>query len=225
LKSLRDDFQWLRGEDGVVDHSQAVEILARLLAPLLSAEGFELFAPDGPGLGVDLVAGTPTGKDRFQVSVAIEYKHHGQGCPIGVDTVRELMGAAAAIPYDRAPLIGRFGFTAAAREHARRLEPISIELMDLAGIEAWIHRYETGQPRNAHRVQLLIQSISHEFAQLVARHPETLDYLEWRDLERMMARVMEGLGFKTTLTPPSKDGGKDLVLICSATDGVVSQIC
>jgi hypothetical protein len=39
-----------------------------------------------------------------------------------------------------------------------------------------------------------------------------LDHLEWRDLERMMARVMEGLGFKVTLTPPSKDGGKDLIL-------------
>lgn len=35
----------------------------------------------------------------------------------------------------------------------------------------------------------------------------------------MMARVMEGLGFECELTPPSKDGGKDLILVWRATSG------
>lgn len=74
------------------------------------------------------------------------------------------------------------------------------------------------------RVQTLVRSISHKFAKLVADNPETLDHLEWRDLERMMARVMEGLGFDCTLTPPSKDGGKDLILVCHATSGKESFI-
>ena len=33
-----------------------------------------------------------------------------------------------------------------------------------------------------------------------------------------MARVMEGLGFRVTLTPPSKDGGKDLILVCTVAN-------
>lgn len=91
-----------------------------------------------------------------------------------------------------------------------------MELLDLEGIDASIRRQESGKPTNAARIQLLIRSISHDFARLVASDPESLDHLEWRDLERMMARVMEGLGFQTTLTPPSKDGGKDLILAFNA---------
>ena len=80
FQQLRQDLQWLRGEDGVVATAQAIEVLARLLAPLLAAEGLELFAPDSPGLEVDLCAPTPGGEDGYQVSLEIEYKHHGGGC-------------------------------------------------------------------------------------------------------------------------------------------------
>ena len=85
-------------------------------------------------------------------------------------------------------------------------------MLDLRDIGQWIARVETEKPSNAAIFQLLIRSICHEFAIAVAADPAMLDQLEWRDLERMMARVMEGLGFKVTLTPPSKDGGKDLIL-------------
>ncbi len=221
---LREHLQWLRGEDGVVPSSQAVEVLARLLAPLFSAEGLELLAPDRSSTGVDLVATAPTGANSFTMSVAVEYKHHGGGRPIGVEAVRQLLKHVGPTPHKRAMLIGRFGFTSTAREAARRREPISIELLDLDGLGAWIRRVEVGKPSNASCVEMLITSISHEFASLVAANPETLDHLEWRDLERMMARVMEGLGFNTTLTPPSKDGGKDLILVCDATNGEESFV-
>jgi len=160
----------------------------------------------------------------FRKALAIEYRHHGMGRPLDVDAVESLLTRIGTTPYERAMLIGRFGFTDAARAVAHRLEPISAELLDLDGLAAWIRRIETGLPANAARVQLLIRAISHEFAQLVASDPETLDHLEWRDLERMMARVMEGLGFQTTLTPPSKDGGKDIIVVCQAEKGEESYI-
>jgi Restriction endonuclease len=50
----------------------------------------------------------------------------------------------------------------------------------------------------------------------VASNPQYLDELEWRDVERLMATVFSRLGFNVQLTPPSKDGGKDLVLECLA---------
>jgi hypothetical protein len=223
---LRRDLQWLRGEDGVVPAEQAVAVLSRILAPLLHAEGLELFAPESAGLGVDLFAarrsddkGTP-----YQASVAIEYEHHGQGRPIDADAIDQLIENLGKTPYDRAMLIGRFGFTKPAMEAARSLEPVAIELLDLEGIGAWIDRLEIGKPDYAERIQVLIKSISHEFAKLVSQTPDALDHLEWRDLERMMARVMAGLGFECELTPPSKDGGKDLILVWRAKSGDQSFI-
>lgn len=49
-------------------------------------------------------------------------------------------------------------------------------------------------------------------AYAIARDPTQLDHpdLEWRDLERVLREVFEGLGFATKLTRPAKDGGFDL---------------
>jgi hypothetical protein len=193
IERLRQYLDWLKGEDGVVPPSQAIDVMARVLAPLLAAEGLELFAPETPGLGVDLCAATPSGDSGYKVSLAIEYKHHGGGNPLDVDDVTRFSDHMGKTPYNRAMLIGRFGFTDAAREAARRLEPVFLELLDLGGIGAWVTRHETGKPANAAQMQLMIQSFSHELAQRVAANPEFLDELEWRDLERMMARVMEGI--------------------------------
>ena len=59
-----------------------------------------------------------------------------------------------------------------------------------------------------------IKDVSRKFAQLIAEDPSNLGSLEWRDLERTMAEVLEGLGFSVELTPGSKDGGKDLIIKC-----------
>lgn len=224
---LKRDLQWLRGEDGVVPAAEAVKVLTRLLSPLLDAEGLDLFEPGSPELGVDLFAARRDDDqdgERYQVSVAIEYKHHGGGKPIDADAIDQLITHMGKTSYDRAMLIGRFGFTEAAVEAARLREPVSVELLDLEGIGAWIRRLEVGKPGYAEKVQILIRSLSHEFANLVSQTPDALDHLEWRDLERMMARVMEGLGFECELTPPSKDGGKDLILMWRAKSGDQSFI-
>jgi len=212
---LRDQVRWLRGEDGVVPESEAISVLATVLGPLLSLEGFNLsLADSSQDSGFDLLAFRAKGGSASALAVGVEYKHRGGGRPIDVAQVRQLARVNSLSPFDRVLLIGRFGFTPGAIELARQLQPVSIELLDLADVEGWIDRVESGSPDNAKRIELLIRSISHEFAQLVASDAEALDHLEWRDLERLMARVMEGIGFDVTLTPPSKDGGKDLVLSC-----------
>lgn len=63
-------------------------------------------------------------------------------------------------------------------------------------------------------VQQLIKGISQKFAEIVATNPSALDELEWRDIERLLAEVFDGIGFSVELTPPSKDGGKDIILQC-----------
>jgi hypothetical protein len=76
----------------------------------------------------------------------------------------------------------------------------------------------------AHLVVRLIREVSDKMARLVAEDPRALDKMEWRDVERMMAVVLEGLGFDAELTPASKDGGKDIVLRLWTDDGWVTYV-
>jgi len=56
-------------------------------------------------------------------------------------------------------------------------------------------------------------------AQRLARSPEEIGTIEWRDLERVLREVFEGMGFETTLTRSSKDGGFDLELVVNGAQG------
>ncbi len=203
----------------------AEDVLARVLQPLLSIEGFQhIERPRGGDQGFDFEATNPEPQPGKFASVGIQYKHFGRDRPIGVNEVRTLLGAGVVATHPRLMLIGRFGFTRSAVDAARHSHPLTEDLLDLNDIEQWISRVQNQRSNNEAIFQALIRSISHEFAKSVAADPEMLDQLEWRDLERMMARILEGLGFKVTLTPPSKDGGKDLVLTYSAAKGGLSVI-
>ncbi len=224
FEEIREDLRWLRGEDGVVPEAQATAVLARVLTPLLFVEGFTVSEQHGSQeSGLDLLAKSSSGK-LVSGGIGIEYKHHGKGKPIGLEAVEQLLHSSQFSQFDRLMLIGRFGFTIEAREAAERTDPVRIDLLDLTGIERWVDRVEAGQPDYANQVQILIKGVSHEFAKIVAANPEALDHLEWRDLERMMERVMSELGFSVTLTPASKDGGKDLILRCRVRQNEQSYV-
>ncbi len=49
-------------------------------------------------------------------------------------------------------------------------------------------------------------------AERLAQNPDEIRTLEWRDLERVLREVFEGMSFDTTLTRSGKDGGFDLSL-------------
>lgn len=51
-----------------------------------------------------------------------------------------------------------------------------------------------------------------ECAELIARNAMELHNVDWRDLERILREVFEGIGFETVLTRSAKDGGFDLEL-------------
>lgn len=65
----------------------------------------------------------------------------------------------------------------------------------------------------------IIEAASKELAILICNEPGKLEELEWRDLERMLAVVFNGIGFETQLTRPAKDGGKDIVISFMALKG------
>jgi hypothetical protein len=184
LKSL---LQWLRTEDGVAPKPDVAKALGAVLLPLLKEEGLQLFSKSESTSNTIDFAAQPIDEPNEGLTVAIEYKHYGRGVALNVNAVKQLLGAIASGAFNRAMLISRFSFTDAAKEAACTAE-LKLELHDLSTISAWIDRLEKNQTTNFKRVQLLVRSISHEFAKLVAANEETLEHLEWRDFERIGIR-------------------------------------
>jgi restriction endonuclease Mrr len=60
----------------------------------------------------------------------------------------------------------------------------------------------------------LMDRFVRDIIRVIARNRAELENVEWRVLEQVLAAAFEGIGFDTHLTPPSKDGGKDIVLEC-----------
>lgn len=207
--------QWLRGEDGVASESVINDAIGDILLPLLAAEGLELQAPKNRDKAPIDYAARRSNDRSGKLSVAIEYKHRNRGRAIEARVVQQLLGKIAAGPFDRALIISRTGFTNEAVAIADEA-PLIIELHDLQTLSDWVDRVSSDIPHVSESVAILVKTLSHEFAKLVATDSSVLDHLEWRDVERMMSRVMSGLGFDVTLTPSSKDGGKDLILRCQA---------
>jgi hypothetical protein len=135
-------------------------------------------------------------------------------------------GANPTDPYDFTPSDeGRYG---------PMVEPLRLDigrLLEIASQNRWtddtpVHTwFFDGPPYNAEAVVIqAISELSNQLVGLVAADPAFLDHVEWRDLERMLSLVFTGLGFDVDLTPPSKDGGKDLVLRCQVSGASKSYV-
>ena len=97
-----------------------------------------------------------------------------------------------------------------------------IQIIDFRRILEWIQSIEISPDDSEFR--MLLNWVTDRLARLIARNPIQLWTLEWRDLERMLATVFEGLGFEVELTPPAKDGGKDIILSCYVHGQAMSYI-
>lgn len=63
-------------------------------------------------------------------------------------------------------------------------------------------------------IAVIIRGAMRGIASQIAKNASYLAEVEWRDLERMLHEVFEGLGFTARLTRPGKDGGFDVELQC-----------
>lgn len=70
------------------------------------------------------------------------------------------------------------------------------------------------------QLDFIIRTAMKAIARMIAKHPISLQAVEWRDLERVLREVFESLGFTVELTRSGKDGGFDLKLQCKDTSGV-----
>ncbi len=90
-----------------------------------------------------------------------------------------------------------------------------IEIINLNDLESWAENLKGEFSKEVlNEVQILIRQISRKFISLISKNPDHLMSLEWRDLERTITELFNEIGFNATLTPGSKDGGKDVILEC-----------
>ena len=220
---IRERIQWLRGEDGVVKPPEVERVMAQVLELLMTSEGYTL-AETETREGIDWIARRPADSTSAATSIAIEYKHYQRGQPLERESVEQALNAALGRGFDRVLVVARHGFSPAARQATEREAPVAVELYTLDDLGAWADRVEAGVGAAAERVQVLVRTLAHELALEVAKCPGALDGIEWRYLEEMLGRILSGLGFQATVTPPSKDGGKDVIAECNVRDGRRSYI-
>lgn len=94
-------------------------------------------------------------------------------------------------------------------------QPTNIEIISLNNLETWAKDLNgILENKKENEVFILISNFTKKLISLIAKNPHNLMNLEWRDLERTIYELFNEIGFKATLTPPSKDGGKDVILEC-----------
>lgn len=194
---------------------EAENILMNILQPLLAEDGYELYQMlRESDRGFDFIAKRPADRNYDPQTLGIEFKYYRPQSSIGTSQVRQLIGAALLNEVDRAILLANTKFTKAARYEISRDLPLQIELVDLDALRAWVDRLRIDDEKLVGEVSQILKVVSRQFAMLIAKNPRILEELEWRDLERTVAEIFDGLGFRVELTPSSKDGGKDVVLEC-----------
>lgn len=192
---------------------EAESIFFLYLQKALESVGFETHqTPSTHDRGIDYMATANVKGQDFPHTMGIVYKSTKN--PIGMNSVRDLLGTAIIDQYDNVAMISRAGFTKSAKSLIEKELPVRLNLLDVDQIHNWANGLSANSEAIEASVFNAIKTLSSRLAIMVAKDPKALRHLEWRDVERMFAEVFEGLGFQTTLTPPSKDGGKDIVLNC-----------
>jgi len=212
---LLDKIDYLTSESTELSPLEAEDVYTNVLLPLLVEDGYEVSETARLAYGgLDLVVTRSSTETLTSQKLGIEFKYYQSGHAVGADNVRQLVGAALFNQVDRAILLVNTRFTKAALETAKHDFPLQLELIDLDALRAWISRLQVDDENFIGEVQQILKIVSQQFAMLIAKQPNILEELEWRDLERTIAEIFDGLGFNVTLTPPSKDGGKDVILKC-----------
>jgi restriction system protein len=200
--------------DGGITWRDAERSVYEIVEPLLSDSGYDVtYGSRKVGdSGFDIYATRAETDDLLPHTLGIEHKQFNR--PVGLDVVNAAVGAAIIQRINRVIIISSSRFTKAALELATRDLPLQLELLTFAELKDWVARIDVGDRNDTTEIQQILQVVSRRFAELVANNPRRLDELEWRDLERMLAEVFDGIGFSVELTPGSKDGGKDIILRC-----------
>jgi restriction endonuclease Mrr len=108
-------------------------------------------------------------------------------------------------------IVSRLGFSTEALQHADTIGLGQIDLFGPEHLRNWLSK-QTEPPAAGSKCETIVRQAMRDIAKALVQHPEELAKVEWRDLERLLREVFEGIGFDTNLTRSTKDGGFDLEL-------------
>lgn len=178
-----------------------------IIESLLRNDGYQaVFNPSTGPYDVDCYGDKQNSVGRIGVSFKRD------DTKVETDHVLWVITTALAFGSNRVCIIGSGGFTPACYQLINEYDPARVELLDLTNIKNWVTRIEVESELAELGYEDIIKIVSKAYIEKIAANPDFLLNLEWRELEKTLAEIFEGLAFKVKLTPPSKDGGKDLIL-------------
>lgn len=154
--------------------------------------------------------------DGASKRVAIEIKNSAQPESIarGIYQARRLRHAGR---FDRVLLIVAGEVPEPERQRAEAEEIGYLDLLGISDLRSWLWKHapalQSSPVATDPTCAQLIRATMRAVAERLARFPDEISTLEWRDMERVLREVFEGMGFDTTLTRGGKDGGFDLELV------------
>ncbi|MCL4112855.1 UNVERIFIED_CONTAM: hypothetical protein GTU68_046173 [Idotea baltica] len=195
---------------------QAVGLLERILSPLLAEEQYSVSADDSRiDTGLDLIAERIADEQYKSCSIGVTQKHYAMNSSVGAEAVYNTFDELSRYGFDRGMVVINTRFSAEARQAAQHTAGSALELMDIQGLRAWLARIDIDSDLDKLGITQIWQAVNNRLVQLIIQDPRTLDHLEWRDVERLVRDIFDGIGFDAELTPGSKDGGKDVILSCT----------
>lgn len=63
------------------------------------------------------------------------------------------------------------------------------------------------------QIDLAASSVNAELIKYLAKHPEALYDIHPRKFEEIVAAIMEDMGYSVCVTPPTRDGGRDILAV------------
>jgi restriction system protein len=201
------------------DWESTERLLAEVLLPLFECEGYNSvkrsvqYKPAANAVvnDWDIIISKDENRDCREDSIGVEVKSYKEK-KVGEDIVRQTLDRSRYSGLKRAFIFCKNGFSQEALDISSKYKPQQLELFDIDKLKSWVVGMDDKEEDVKNEIYSIFKSASKAFIEAIANNPRALDLLEWRDLERLLAEAFEGIGFSVTLTPPSKDGGKDLVL-------------
>lgn len=179
----------------------------QVISKLLSNDGFTTILNPSPDTSnFDFMCTKQDSTDRIGISL------QNSATIVKEDRVHERVSFAFGYRYNRLIMFAPKGFSSASYHFVNLANPLKVELLTLDDLKSWTSKIEIESDLGSHQYEDIIKIVSKTFIEKIAEDSNFLLKLEWRELEKMIAELFEGLAFDVILTPPSKDGGKDLVL-------------
>lgn len=89
-----------------------------------------------------------------------------------------------------------------------------IRFLDFLGLKVYASdAFAMAEQRETHRALVIVRDMVDALIAAVAAEEIDIVDIDWWNLERLFYQTLRGLGFHAHLTPPAKDGGRD-VLAC-----------